>query len=262
MGADISVRHSAGHPDYAFVGVPAVHHTGSLSYEFHNPHLVPVGNRKALAFGIVPVFICKRDNYLDCLTSACCSFQGYVDKGAIVHNSCGIPEFGTASIGGLGDNQLLFIHIAHSLVGERSFRDASEKFAGIPFHHISECASVVVAPGTEVEFPEELVGVGCVGNQAGPVFAGPLGYENVGAGVGCVRKRRNQSCGCSGDKRCSYIHIFKIFHKKTKICNFFQFALLIFGKEDSNYGLMLKFIIDVERRLSAVRSATKRRPVG
>ena len=220
VGADISVRHSAGHPDYAFVGVPAIHHTGSLSYEFHNPHLVPVGNRKALAFGIVSVFICKRDNYLDCLTSACCSFQSYVDKGAIVHNSCGIPEFGTASIGGLGDNQLLFIHIAHSLVGERSFRDASEKFSGIPFHHISECASVVVAPCSEVEFPEELVGVGCVGNQAGPVFAGPLGYENVGAGICCRRKGRNQGCGRSGDDRFSGIHYSITFVETQKYANF------------------------------------------
>ena len=87
VGADISVRHSAGHPDYAFVGVAAIHHTGSLSYEFHNPHLVPVGNRKALAFGIVSVFICKRDNYLYGFTCSSCSFQGDINKGTIVHHS-------------------------------------------------------------------------------------------------------------------------------------------------------------------------------
>ena len=73
----------------------------------------------------------------------------------------------------------------------------------------------MVGGGTEIQFTEELVGIGGVGHHAGTVGRGSLGHDDVGAGV-CGGACKQQEAGRKGEDTFHSVRILVCFYS-TKI---------------------------------------------
>ena len=202
VGADRPVRHAEGHPDDALVRIDSVPDARPLADEFHDPGLVLVGDGEGLALGGVAVFIGQVHDDGDGFPGGRGPLQGDVDEGAVVDAAPAVHQFLAAAPGGLGDDDLLLVHVAHGLEGMGDLVDVAEEFPAVPVIHLEQRAGLPVRGGVIVQFAEQVVGVRRIGNQGGAVLAGALGDDDVRA---CIPFQRGDPVYASYLGVCSII---------------------------------------------------------
>ena len=175
MCAYVSVGNSSCHPYEAFA-------VAAFAGEVHYPGFPGVGDCKALAFRAIAISSGEGDYGVYGLSRGLCPLQGYVDQTAVVDASFRVRELGSAAPGGLGDNQLMLIHIAHGLPGMSDLRNSAERAVGVPFGDLQHAAALPVCRGVEVEFSVKDVRVSGVRNYGRPVHACPRRHDDIGAG--------------------------------------------------------------------------------
>ena len=130
------------------------------------------GDGEGLAAGSVAVAVREIDDDLDGFAGRAGALQGDVDEGAVVHDALGIGEAAAAAPGGLADDELVHVHIADGLPGAGHLLDAAQGAVAVPVADVEHRAGAEAAGGAEIEFSEETVGIGGVGDHGGAVFAG------------------------------------------------------------------------------------------
>ena len=189
MGADVPVRHAAGHPHGAFF-------LFSLADEFHDPYFVRVGDGKRLALRIVAVFLHQGRHDLDGFPGRGCALQGDVDQAPVVQDAVGAAEFRTAAEGRFGDGDLFFVHVADDVVRLPYLRDLSQQVpGGIPFIDIEHRPRAVFGGRVVVQLAEHLVRIGRIGQHRAAIFGSAFGNQQVGArrrSRGCAEHRQQQ----------------------------------------------------------------------
>ena len=195
MGADGAVRNAEGHPHDTLVRIHAVLDAGSLADKFHDPGLVLVGDGEGLAFGGVTVFVRQVHDDGNGFPGRRSALQGDVDEGAVVDAAAAVHQFLTAAPGGLRDNDLLFVHIAHSLPGMGHLFNLSEILSAVPVIDLEQGTRLPVCGGMIVQFAEQVMGVRRVRNEGGTVLAGALGDDDVRAGVAFQRRNQQKKRG-------------------------------------------------------------------
>ena len=178
VAGDGLVGDADGDPDGALLGALADH--------LHDPDLVGVGDGEALAGGGVAVLVHQVGHDVDGLAGGPGALQGDVDERAVVDDAPagGVDELGQAAPGGLGDDELVLVHVAHHIISMCHFGDLAHVLAGIPVDDLAHGAGLVVGGGLVVEGAVEGVRVGGVGDHGGAVLGGLLAGYEVGAGVG------------------------------------------------------------------------------
>ena len=155
VGADISVRHPACHPEQTFAVRP-------LAYEVHYPHFVLVGNGEGFAFRSIAVLVCQSGYEFYGLPCARTSLEGYVNEGTVIQDAVVLRQFVPASVGGLGYDELLLVEVAQSLEGPRSLPNLAEVTVGVPVVNLTHAAAAVLSALSEIQLSVELVRVGGV----------------------------------------------------------------------------------------------------
>ena len=108
--------------------------------------------------------------------------EGYIDKGTVVHYAVWIDLALATSPGGFGYDELMLVHIAHSLVGVGYLTDAAQRPVAVPLEDREGSSGLVLGSRMEVEFSIKPVRIRGVRYHAGSVFAGSASDDDVGAG--------------------------------------------------------------------------------
>ena len=195
VGADGPVRHAEGHPHDALVDIDAVPHVHPLADEFHDPGLVLVGDGEGLAFGGIAVFVRQVHDDGNRLPGGRGPLQGDVDEGTVVDAAPAVHQFLAAAPGGLGDDDLLLVHVAHGLEGVGDLVDVAEVLPAVPVMHLEHGAGLPVRGGVIVQFAEEVMRVRRIGDQGGAVLAGALGDDDIRAGIAFQRGNQEKKRG-------------------------------------------------------------------
>ena len=184
VAGDVAVGNAAGHP-HGTVG-PAFHglalcilHLLAFSNQLKNPSLVGVGDGERLAFAAVAISIQQFADDLDGFAGGLGTLQGDVDEGAVVDEAGSFPEFGTATVGGFTDHELMLVHVANDRIGVGHFWNLAEFLARVPLNDITERAGRMVGGRHEIEFTIEGVRVGGIGNHTTAGSAGTLGDDKI-----------------------------------------------------------------------------------
>ena len=225
MGGNGPVRDADGHPHDALVHIHAVLDVRPLADEFHDPGLVLVGDGKGLSLGGIAVGAGQVHDDRDGLPGARGPLQGGVDDGAVVDAAAAVHQFLPASPGGLGDDELLLVHVPHRLPGVGHLVDFAEELPGIPVVDPEQGSVLPVRGGMVVEFAEEGVRVGRVSDEGGAVLAGSLGDDHVGAGISFEGRHKGEHGGKEeGEAR--FMHRIWVFVQLLLIlpdCKFMKF---------------------------------------
>ena len=192
VSADVAVGDAAGHPHDAAV-------VRSLADEVHHPGLGLVYDAEGLAFRSIAVFICKAHDDLYRLPGRPGAFEGHVDEAAVVHDGGGVHQFQAASPGGLADCDLVHVHIAYALEGERRLRNLPEGLGAVPFDYLPHRPFGVTAALQEIQFTEEPVGICRVRHHRAAVGTRSGGDYYIRAGIGpasknCRGHNRRRNC--------------------------------------------------------------------
>ena len=90
-------------------------------------------------------------------------------------------KFMTSAKGGFGDSHLMFVDVAHHVVGHGSFGDFAQIFLRVAIDNASHCARSVSASRIVQQTSVHAVGVGTIGEVGFTVFGSLLAHEQVGA---------------------------------------------------------------------------------
>ena len=173
MCADVTVRDAACHPhDSLLLALP---------YQFHNPRFLGVCDGEGLAFGRVSVGIGQFHYALNRLSSGAGSLKGDVDERAVVHYAVGVHLAFPAAPGSLRDDELMLVHIAHSLVGAFCLGDAAKRPAGVPFVDLEHSARLEAGCLVEVQFSVEPMRIRSIGDDVRSVAAGAFRDDYISA---------------------------------------------------------------------------------
>ena len=207
VGADRPVRHAEGHPDDALVRIDSVPDARPLADEFHDPGLVLVGDGEGLAFGGIAVFIRQVHDDGNGLPGGRGPLQGDVDEGAVVDAAPAVHQLLAAAPGGLGDDDLFLVHVAHRLEGMGDLFDLAEILSAVPVIHLEQGAGLPVRGRVIVQLAEQVMGVRGVGDQRGAVLAGALGDDDVRAGIAFQRRDEGEEGG-EKNGQVRFMHVF------------------------------------------------------
>ena len=78
----------------------------------------------------------------------------------------------------------MLIHVADNVIGLLDLRNLAERLVGVPFEYLAGLALGVLAGGTVMQEPVEIVRVGRIGHHHRTVGCGALGGDQIGAGIG------------------------------------------------------------------------------
>ena len=159
VGADVSVRDAPCDPDDALVDIASVFADMPLAYDFHHPDFVFVCDGKGFAGGVVAVFVGEVRNELNGFTCGPAALQCNIDERAVVDSPVRVNKLAAPSEGGLGDYELVLVHVAHPLVGMRNLRNLAEVSSAVPIVYLAHASAFPVGSRSEVKFAEQLVGV-------------------------------------------------------------------------------------------------------
>ena len=166
MARNISVGNTACHPDDAFADVVALPvQLASFADEFHDPRLVPVGDREGFAARGVAVGVGQVGDHADRFAGRAGALQGDVDERAVIDPACRVFEDRKPTEGGFGDDERMFVHVTHGLEGLGRLRDFAEVAPRVPFVNRHHRAGLVCARAVLVERPVEGVRVGGIGDH-------------------------------------------------------------------------------------------------
>ncbi len=162
MGADGSVRNSPGHPDDAPIGIDSVFDPHPLPAEIHYPGFVLIRYGESLAFGGIAVGVCKLDYYVNCFTGRFSPFKSYIDKRTIIQKPPFVFEFRSSAPCGLGDDELVLVHVSDSFICMGGLGDFTEVLVGIPVIYFSLAAALPVHCILEIKLTEKPMRVSCI----------------------------------------------------------------------------------------------------
>ena len=158
MGTDVSVRNTRSHPDDALADIAALPvQLAALSDKLHNPHLVLVGNRERLSAGGVTVLVSQIRDNLYGLAGCPGPLKSDIDERAVIHDTVRVIKLGTASVCGLGDDELVLIHVAHSLISPAYLGYLPEETACVPLGHIEHDTRFEESRRSKIQLSVELV---------------------------------------------------------------------------------------------------------
>ena len=166
MGTDVSVRNTRSHPDDALADIAALPvQLAALSDKLHNPHLILVGNRERLSAGGVTVLVSQIRDNLYGLAGCPGPLKSDIDERAVIHDTVRVIKLGTASVCGLGDDELVLIHVAHSLISPAYLGYLPKKTACVPLGHIEHDTRLEEARRSKIQLSVELVRVSRISDE-------------------------------------------------------------------------------------------------
>ena len=197
MCADIAVGHAASHVNDTFVNVVAtLVELAALADQFHNPHLVGVGNGERFATRCVAVLLSERNDYVDSLACGLCALQGDVDQRAVVHNAGRVLQFGATAKCGFGDDERVLVHIADGRIGALDLLDLTHISAAIPiiYRHIRAFGITLFGSVVLVECTIKLMRIGSIADDDRSVGRCAARHDQVCAGH-CHARGEQSDCG-------------------------------------------------------------------
>ena len=203
MCADISVGDTARNPHDTLV-------TRALAYELHDPRLLGVGYREALARRCVSVGVSQIDNDVDSLTRRAGTLQGDIYQRTVVDTAFGIHKLLTPAECRLGDDERMLVHVADGRIGFARLRDVRQVTARVPFVDGHHGAGLVASAGCVVQRAVQRVRVGGIGDHGRAVGRCPFGYDEIGTGCGCAIGEE----GCRREAILEFSHRFSGFDPK------------------------------------------------
>ena len=198
VGSDSVVGDADSHPGSAFL-------LRALADELHDPDLVLIGDSEGFAGAVVAVVTDKIRHDADGFTGARGALKGYVDEATIVHNTLRVVELLAPAPSTLGDGDLMLVHIAHDVVGDRRLRDIPKGLARIPLVDL-EHKTLAPRLGRIVdEVTVERVRVGRIADHDRAIDRSLLAHDQVGASLSRRRcpAHESQSEAC---EECSLLH--------------------------------------------------------
>ena len=87
-----------------------------------------------------------------------------------------------AAKGGLSDNELVLVHIAHDIVGDGGLIDIAQVFVFLPFADHALVALLVSGSRKMLHYAVGSITVSIVADKAAAVLTGFLANDDVGAG--------------------------------------------------------------------------------
>ena len=205
MRADHAVGDADRYPDSAFLL--------TFAHDLEDPALVLVSNRKALAFRAIAIGLHEFVDNLDRFAGRASALQCDIDQRTVVDDAVLILQVRTAAKCGLHDDELMLIHVAHSLVRVGNLGDLATVKAAVPVVYVEQRPGRMIGGGTKIKLSEKLVGIGGVGYHAGTIGGGSLGYDDIGAGV-CRGVRKEQHAGGKGENSFHSVRILVWFCSK------------------------------------------------
>ena len=181
VSGDGVIGDAGGYPDGALLAL-------TLADQLHEPYLILVSNSEGLTCAAVTVVTDKTGHDVDRLAGTLGALQGYVDQAAVVDETLGPLELLQSAPGGLGDADLVLIHITHHIVGVSDLRDLPLVLARVPHVDIHHVSRLPVTGCPVVELAVEGVAVGCIADDDAPVDRGILADDEVGTCLGALRK--------------------------------------------------------------------------
>ena len=186
--ADISVRHAARYPYYAFI-------IRAFAHKVHHPGLLRVGDGKTLSFRRISVSVCKIHYRGDSLTGRAGTLESDIYEAAVVHDAVAVGKFLAASPGGLSYDELMLVHVPYGLVGPAHLGYFTQRLVAVPVPDGQTGPFAELSRRAEVQLAEKAMAVGCIGNHAGAVGAGALGDYHIGAGIRPNAGKAGRRCG-------------------------------------------------------------------
>ena len=173
MSRDTIVRHTNSHPH-------GTTYAGTLAYHLHNPHFIGVGNGKRFATAIIAILLHQLGHHLDSLTCRTRTLQAQVNQATIVDNTCRVHQLRTPAESGLSNRQLIFVHVAHYIIGLTSLFYLSQVLTRIPLINIDHRSLLVHASRVVIQLAEQRIGVGRIGNDGRTVGRHVLAHNKIG----------------------------------------------------------------------------------
>ena len=184
---------------YTIVGDTYSHPYGSFlaaafAYHLHYPHLTGVCDREAFARRAVAVTFHEVGHHLDGFSGSLSSLQRNVDKASVVHYTLFVLQFFTSRKCCLTNAQLVFVHIAHHLIGVFYLVYFTSIFTCIPLVDFQFFIIFVVGSGIEVECSIEPIRVGRIRYHRRAVGRGFTPNQKVCTGKRCCRCSQKYDC--------------------------------------------------------------------
>ena len=175
--ADKAFRHSASHPDGAFLA--------ALADNLKDPSLVRVAERKALASVGIAEGVDELRHHLDSLAAVPGTLEGQIDEVAVVdaHVVALRKRLDTTPCS-LADCKLMLVDETHHAVGVRHLRYLDLELAAAVVVELDGLAERVVTSFVVAKLPVARVAVGGVCNHCAAVGTSPTAADKVGASGG------------------------------------------------------------------------------
>ncbi len=147
----------------------------AFANHFQNPNLLRIGYRKRFSAAAVTVLRHKVGHRANGFARIFRSLQGDVNQATVVYQSRGVDQLLATAVSGLANGQLMFVHVAHYVVGLRGFGNLAKIFSCVPIVHWTHGAFGVRGSRVVVERAKQRIRVGRVGYHGravdGCVFA-------------------------------------------------------------------------------------------
>ena len=121
---------------------------------------------------VVTIFGNEVGHNLDSFASSLGALKSDVDEATVVDNTSGVDKFFLASPSRLGDGELMFVHVAHYLVGLFFFRNETPVLVGVPIAYFAHRARFVSGSRDELKRTVKSVSVGRVSDKSRAVDCG------------------------------------------------------------------------------------------
>ena len=203
--AHIAVGDTDGHPHGATVGIDGVaslchYRCVAFGHDLHIPHLVGVADAERLAVGAVAIFRHKVSHDLDGFTGRGAALKGDEHETAVVDDARRVDEFLTTAEGGLTQSDLIFVDVAHHLIGVWRLRHTAARSVSAAVVANAHAACGPVGGRGKVKLAVADVRVGAVADKVGAIDRCTFGDEEVGAGHRLAEKGnegKNECYFCS-----------------------------------------------------------------
>ena len=185
MSRHISVGNAAGDPDDSFADVLSLPYFASLADQLHDPGLLGICDRERFAAGVVAVLVGQIDDDANRLACGASPLQRDIDQRSVVHHARRVGQLAASAKRTFGNDELVFVHVAHRGVGLFRLRDHPQPATRIPFVDGKHGPRFIgPARGTVlIEGSVELVRIGCIGHHYAAIGRGSARNDEIGAGI-------------------------------------------------------------------------------
>ena len=186
--ANHSVGNAHRYPDGAFLL--------AFAHDLKDPALFLVGDGKALALRAIAIFLDQLVHHADRFAGRAGALQRHIDQRTVVDDAVFVLQMGTAAEGGLHNDELVLVHIAHRLVGMGHLGDLAAVVSAVPVVDIEQGTRRMVGGRTEIQFSVKLVGISRIGYHTRTIGRSALGHDHIGAGIcGGTAQRQQEQAG-------------------------------------------------------------------